>query len=184
MTDAIPDRTADAGDRVVRLRWPAATTASVVRTPGLGGRPTSALKPGSRGITDVRVRNGARYRYVVTLADAAGNAASRELVVVPRPHLIAPAKRALVGAPPALRWTPVRKAHYYNVQLFRNGRKILSAWPTRPKLQLRKRWRFDGRRYRLVDGRYRWYVWPGTGLRSAHRYGERIGARSFVLDRR
>jgi hypothetical protein len=176
--------TAKPGDRVVRLRWPAVTTASVVRTPGLGGRPTTELTPEPGGITDLRVRNRIAYRYVVTLTDQAGNAARRELVVVPGPRLLAPAKRALVSAPPLLRWTPVRRARYYNVQLFRNGRKVLSAWPKRPQLHLRARWRFNGRRYRLVDGRYRWYVWPGEGPRSARRYGDRIGARSFVLDRR
>jgi hypothetical protein len=176
--------TAATGDRVVRLHWPAAASASVVRTPGLGGQPSSALVPGPAGITDLRVRNDVPYRYVVTLADAAGNAASRELVAIPGPRLLAPARRALVAAPPVLRWTPVRGARYYNVQLFRNGRQILSAWPKRPVLRLRERWRFRGRRHRLADARYKWYVWPGEGPRSARRYGERIGARSFVLDRR
>ena len=70
------------------------------------------------------------------------------------------------------------------MQLLRKGRKILSAWPKRPELRLHERWRFQGRRHRLAAGRYTWYVWPGEGPRSARRYGERIGARSFVVDRR
>jgi hypothetical protein len=176
--------TVKTGDRVVKLRWPAAASASVIRTPGIGGEPSSALVPAADGITDLRVRNDVDYRYVVTLADAAGNAASRELVAVPGPRLLAPAKRALVAAPPVLRWTPVRGARYYNVQLFRDGRQVLSAWPKRPELRLRRRWRFGGRHHRLRGGRYTWYVWPGEGPRSARRYGERIGARSFVFDRR
>jgi len=175
---------AETGDRVVRLSWPAAASASVVRTPGLGGEPSSPLVAASDGITDLRVRNDVPYRYVVTLADAAGNSASRELVATPGPRLLSPAKRALVTAPPVLRWTPVRGARYYNAQLFRDGRQILSAWPKKPRLRLHERWRFGGRRHRLADGRYKWYVWPGEGPRSARRYGERIGARSFVLDRR
>jgi hypothetical protein len=182
-----PDTTAasaETGDRLVRLRWPAAASASVIRTPGVGGEPSSALVPGADGITDVRVRNDVAYRYVVTLADVAGNAARRELVAVPGPRLLAPARRALVTAPPVLRWTPVRGARYYNVQLFRGGRQILSAWPKKPLLRLHARWRFHGRRHRLGDGTYKWYVWPGEGPRSARRYGERIGARSFVIDRR
>jgi hypothetical protein len=176
--------TAEAGDRLVRLRWPAAASASVARTPGVDGEPSTPLAPAADGMTDVRVRNGVTYRYVVTLADEAGNAASRELVVTPGPRLVAPAKRSLLAAPPLLRWTPVRGARYYNVQLFRKGRKILSAWPRKPQLQLKERWRFRGRRYKLVDGRYRWYAWPGEGPRSANKYGDRIGGRSFVLDRR
>ncbi len=82
-----------------------------------------------------------------------------------------------------LRWTAVRGARYYNVQLFRGGRKILSTWPRSPQLQLKEKWWFRGRRYKLVDGRYKWYAWPGEGPRSANRYGKRIGGRSFVLDR-
>jgi hypothetical protein len=129
------------------------------------------------------VTNGVTYRYLLTIADEAGNAASRELVVTPGAQLLQPVKRALLAAPPVLRWTPVRGARYYNVQLFRGGRKILSAWPRRPELQLKERWRFHRRRHRLIDGLYQWYVWPGEGPLAARRYGDRIGARSFVLDR-
>jgi hypothetical protein len=175
--------TAEAGDRLVRIRWPAAATANVTRTPGVDGEASTALAPAADGMTDVRVTNGVTYRYVLTLADEAGNAASKELVVTPGPQLLTPVKRAALAAPPVLRWTSVRGARYYNVQLFRGGRKILSAWPRRPELRLKERWRFRGRRYRLIDGKYRWYVWPGKGPISARRYGPRIGARSFVLDR-
>ena len=169
-------------DRRVRLAWPAAAAAVVVRTPGLGGAASSPLAAEADGIVDVRVRNGVAYRYLVTLADAAGNSASRELVAVPGPRLVGPERQARISAPPLLRWTPVRRARYYNVQLFRGDRKILSAWPRRPRLQLRPSWRFDGRRHRLVAGvRYRWYVWPGIGPRADRRYGGRIGARSFVV---
>jgi hypothetical protein len=130
------------------------------------------------------VRNKRRYRYVLTLTDQAGNRASRELSAVPKRELLSPQRRAIVSAPPLLRWTPVRGARYYNVQLFRGSRKLLSAWPRRASLQLQWKWRFRGKRYRLKPATYRWYVWPGKGARSARRYGERIGARSFVLDRR
>jgi hypothetical protein len=173
------------GDRIVRLSWPAGATATVMRTPGTDGASSSVLYQGAgTGFTDQAVRNRRQYRYVLTLTDAAGNSASRELPATPQRQLLTPDRRALVAAPPLLRWTRVRDATYYNVQLFRNGRKILSAWPKRPQLQLREKWRFRGRRHRLVDGRYQWYVWPGVGPRSARKYGERIGARSFVLDRR
>jgi hypothetical protein len=173
-----------AADRVVRLRWPGGGTATIVRTPGLDGAPSSVVYDGpGTGFIDRDVRNGRRYRYALTLLDAAGNAASRDLAARPSPRLLAPEKRALVIAPPLLRWTPVRGARYYNVQLFRRGRKILSAWPYRSQLQLRKTWRYHGRRVRLTDGRYHWYVWPGFGPRAERRYGERIGARTFVISR-
>jgi hypothetical protein len=173
-----------AADRVVRVFWPSVGTAQLVRTPGPAGSPSGVVYEGpGAGFIDREVRNGRQYRYVLTVSDPAGNAASRDFTAVPGPYLISPAKRAVVNAPPLLRWTPVRGARYYNVQLFRGKRKILSAWPRKAQLQLKQRWRYRGRRYRLVEGRYQWYVWPGEGPRAARRYGDRIGARSFVVDR-
>jgi hypothetical protein len=171
------------GDRVVRLTWPAGATATLTRTPAPGASAAAVYEGRGGGFSDVRVRNGRRYRYVLTVTDEAGNAATREFTAVPGPRLVAPGKRATVAAPPLLRWTSVRGAGYYNVQLFRGKRKILSAWPRLARLQLERRWRYEGRRHGLAPGRYRWYVWPGKGPRAANRYGERIGARSFVVAR-
>jgi hypothetical protein len=81
--------------------------------------------------------------------------------------------------PPVLRWTRARHARYYNVQLHRAGRKILSAWPARPRYRLHRRWSFAGNLRRLAPGRYVWYVWPGYGRRSAARYGDLIGRSAF-----
>jgi len=171
------------GDKVVRLRWPAGSTASLARTPGTGGTTSEELYEGSgTSFTDRYVRNGKRYRYVLTLTDQAGNSASRELSGVPRRKLLAPAKRASLGGPPLLTWTPVRGARYYNVQIFRKGHKILSAWPRKAELRLERKWRFHGKRRRLKPALYRWYVWPGLGARKEHRYGRLIGRRSFRID--
>ena len=73
------------------------------------------------------------------------------------------------------------KARYYNVQVFRNGKKILSAWPSKPHYQLRRSWRYRGHRYRLSDATYRWYLWAGYGKRSARHYGGLLGKRSFIV---
>jgi hypothetical protein len=93
---------------------------------------------------DARVANGVRYAYEVRARDAASNSASQTAVGVPsatgpdaappgptarsprahrRPHLIAPRAGTLVRPrrPPLLRWTPVRRARYYNLQLWRLG---------------------------------------------------------------
>ena len=75
------------------------------------------------------------------------------------------------------------KATYYNVQLFRNGKKILTLWPTEPALRVPSSWRFAGAAFRLTPGVYRWYVWAGFGPRSASRYGKLLGTRSFVVVR-
>jgi hypothetical protein len=185
--DATPPDTSGAsvttGDRVVRLSWPAvAPAATLTRSPGPGGSAAATVYEGPGGsFADRRVRNGRRYRYVLTLTDDAGNAASRELAATPDRALLAPARRATVTAPPLLRWTAVRGARYYNVQLLRGDRKVLSAWPRRAQLQLEATWRYRDRERRLAPGRYRWFVWPGKGRRRANEYGPQIGARSFVV---
>jgi hypothetical protein len=81
---------------------------------------------------------------------------------------------------PVLRWTPVKHAQYYNVQLVR-GKKILSAWPATTHFQVPRSWVYHGHRYRLNRGAYRWYVWPGFGTRSANRYGGVLGGSSFAF---
>jgi hypothetical protein len=87
--------------------------------------------------------------------------------------------------PPLLRWTPVRGATYYNLQLSRLGRKMLSTWPTRARYRVKKHWGYGGRKWRLVPGTYRWIVRPGFGKRSKADYGRRIGSSTFrVVARR
>jgi hypothetical protein len=178
---------ATTGDRRVVVRWSAtggADAVEVVRSPGLKGAPASVVVRG-RGVSfaDTQVRNGNRYSYEVRAVDSAGNVASRTVRAIPRRRLIAPGPGAIVDAatPPLLRWTPVRGARYYNVQLFRDGRKIMSAWPTRARLQLKRSWSNGGTRVRFGAGTYRWLVWPGRGARSKADYGARIGIRKFVV---
>lgn len=176
---------ATTADRLVRLSIrasPDTKAIRITRAPGLRGHRKSRVYQGPvRGFTDGRVANGRRYRYRVTAFDQAGNWRRAKLRAVPGAHLVAPRNGALTSAPPLLRWTRVRHARYYNVQLFREGKKVLSRWPTKPALQLRERWRFAGRVRHLVPGRYRWYVWPGLGRPAARQFGGLIGARSFTV---
>jgi hypothetical protein len=178
------------GDRVVALHWKivrdvdqlASTT--IVRAPGRHGRKTSVIYRGhGTAYRDTRVRDGVRYSYTLRTKDQAGNRSERTIVVTPGPRLLSPRPGARVSAPPLLRWTPVRRATYYNIQLYRSGTKILSAWRSHARLQLQRRWRFHGHRYVLKPGTYRWYVWPGFGRRAAGRYGPLIGNRTFVVFR-
>jgi hypothetical protein len=126
------------------------------------------------------VLGGVSYTYTVTARDQAGNTTVRTVSIIAGPRAPAPSSKPRLTAPPLLRWKPVRGASYYNVQLYR-GTKILTLWPARASLRLKRAWRFDRRFYRLTPGRYRWYVWPGFGSRAAARYGSLIGHGRFVI---
>jgi hypothetical protein len=187
----------------VVLRWTASKDSqsyAIVRRPGLNGPKPSTIYSGKAlTFTDRRLKNGVRYRYTVTAYDQAGNGAAKVLLAQPtsakstggasqqqrpsraRPALRAPAAGARVTAPPLLAWGAVSNASYYNVQLYRDGKKILTVWPRTTAFRLQASWTFEGRAYRLSPGRYTWYVWPGYGSLSANRYGKLLGTRTFVV---
>lgn len=81
----------------------------------------------------------------------------------------------------ALRWMPVRRARYYNVQFFRSAGKILSVPLARPHCQIKKRWAFLGTPQRLGRGRYRWSVGPGIGARAQADYGDLLARRTRTV---
>lgn len=176
---------ATTGDRTVQLSWQTGgdlaplASVTVTRSPG----DETVYSGQATGYTDTSVSNGVTYTYTVTARDVAGNASTQTVVATPAARLLQPVANANVqkSAPPILTWTPVRGATYYNVQLYRGGGKVLSMWPAHARLQLPRKWRFHGHRYRLKPGRYRWFVWPGFGKRSAGHYGRRIGAGTFVV---
>jgi hypothetical protein len=158
------------GDRRVRVEWAAPPDAASVEVVRLApGAPLGLYNGPARDLVDRGLENGVRHRYRLTAIDPAGNRASVETSAVPK------------DLPPLLTWKRRKKASYYNVQLFRAGRKILSRWPKVNRLQLERRWRYAGRRRRLVPGRYVWYVWPGYGERSARDYGKLLRKRSFRI---
>jgi HYR domain len=134
---------------------------------------------------NIGLQNGVRYRYVVHTYDRAGNR-SGGIAAFARPVrdlLLRPLDGVRTKSPPVFTWTRVRTASYYNLQLFRGGKKILTVWPRKNRFALKRAWRFAGRRYRLQPGAYRWFVWPGYGRPRQGKYGLPLGGRSFVVTR-
>jgi hypothetical protein len=164
------------GNRRVALSWRASPDVRIVDIERSG---RTVYRGAGRSFVDGGLKNGGRYGYVLTASDEAGNAVRKRVVARPA-ALFSPAAGARVSAPPLLAWAAVPEATYYNVQLI-HGRKVLSAWPGRPRPRLPRSWGCAGRRYRLAAGRYRWYVWPGLGRRAAGRYGRLVGGSSFVV---
>lgn len=143
-------------------------------------------------------RPGSRFpigktKVTCSAADRRGNASSAPFdvtVVLKRVRsgrnapLLAPAAGATVTAPPMLRWRRTSKARFYNVQVFRRGHKVLSAWPARARFRMHAKWTFNGRDYRLKPGSYTWLVWPAFGTPERPRYGKALGQSTFVFAKR
>ncbi len=168
---------------LVRIGWrysADAVSVELVRRPGVKGARRTIVYRG-KGLTfaDASVRNGVHYRYAIRVVDGAGNASATSVAASPRPPLYKPALGAIVRPPLTLAWEARKGARFYNVQLLRNGVKVLSKWPRVPTLRLRSSWRYAGKTYRLEPGRYRWYVWGARGTRERPNYGRPLGTSMF-----
>jgi hypothetical protein len=178
---------AAAGDGLVKLTWqiPAGVQRVVVTRSAAGG-PGQVVYSGSAATyVDRGLLNGTEYRYIVTTVDASGVASAGVAVVaLPKKNFLrSPKDGARLRKPPKLLWVGNAEADYYNVQLYRSGVKILSAWPIKAKLVLHRRWKYLGHAYTLTPGDYRWFVWPGFGARAKVDYGELLGSRTFKIVR-
>ena len=167
------------GDGTATISWkqPADTqTVTVTRAPGRANSQVSVGR--SARFRDVGLLPGVSYRYTLRSRDEAGNSAVSEVTVTLAP-LYAPAKRAIVHPGDQLAWVAAPGATYYNVQVFFHGHKVMSVWPVGRSLRLPKSWTFDGHAYRLAQGTYQWYVWPGRGARAKGEYGPLLGGSVF-----
>jgi len=174
-----------AGDHVVTLRWtlPPDTDLATIRILRwrAGGAPTQVHLAKTLSFRDKGLLNGVKYSYRLLSRDRAGNqSAGVVLTASPKSaYLLTPRDGGVLTRPPLLDWRPRTSATYYNVQLWRNGVKILSRHPSLSQFRVRSSWRHEGRTYRFGAGRYRWLVWPGFGRPSAARFGRLMGYGDF-----
>jgi len=120
---AIPNAvTAKPGNGEVALRWSAvagATSYHLKRSTSSGGSYTQIAAPSFAGYTDVGVKNGTTYYYVVSAVDAVGESANSAQVSA-KPNNLPPAPAGLSASDGdgevALRWSPVTGATSYHLK--------------------------------------------------------------------
>ena len=148
-----------------------------------GARTERSLYSGAGvGFVDKKIQDGIEYRYTVRTYDQAGNA-SEPRTVLAFPKVVSLGKIGYTprtAGQPILNWPARRGASYYHVQLFRNGKRILAAWPLTTQLALHASWRWAGHRYRLTPAKYAWFAWAGFGKRTAARY-KLLGHSTFIV---
>jgi hypothetical protein len=149
-----------------------------------GSRSERSLFSGAGvGFVDKKIQDSVEYRYSVRTFDQAGNG-SQARTVVALPKVVSLGKKIgytpRTAGTPILSWPARRGASYYHVQLFRNGKRILAAWPLTTELALHQSWRWAGRRYRLTAAHYTWFAWAGFGTRKAARY-KLLGHSTFIV---
>jgi hypothetical protein len=167
------------------LRWknpaiPGLARVSVVlnlrhapRTPSDGRLVYSGLRP-SASLALLPGQKGYLALFAFDRSGAHSSAARRIVSLAPLLPL-RPVTGSVVESAPRLTWKPRARSEYYNVQLFRNGTRVLVRWPERPSLSLAAA--------RLPPGTYVWYVWPAI-RHSGHAptFGRLIGRATFVLE--
>jgi hypothetical protein len=89
--------------------------------------------------------------------------------------------RPTVRAAPLLRWPSSPAAPFFDVVLWRDGRRLLDSWPSVPRLQVPTSWTYDGHGYTLDPGTYLWFVYPGIGSRLSARYGPLLASGRFTI---
>lgn len=143
---------------------------------------TQVYKGAGTSYSESKFANAQYHAYRIISYDKAGNVSSALDVTVPASALmLTPAVGARIHRAPSFRWKAVKKARYYNLQLWRKGEKILSIWPKSANLKLTRSWTYNGHHYTLKPGRYIWLVWPGFGAPSKGIYGQPMGQSSFTV---
>jgi hypothetical protein len=134
---------------------------------GLGSGAKLKLQPGQNG-------------YVAIYAfDHSGNYSPkpvRKLITLASLISLRPLSGSVVRTTsPQLTWKARNGSTYYNIQVFRNGKRLLVAWPSEPSYRIAAG--------KLKPGTYVWFVWPAvqhTG--SAPTFGKLIGRATFTYE--
>jgi hypothetical protein len=80
-----------------------------------------------------------------------------------------------------LQWNAVAGATYYNLVLWRDGKRVLDLWPTSPRVVVPTTSVNHRPLARLSPGRYLWFAYPGFGAKPAQKYGALAGTGVLVV---
>jgi hypothetical protein len=175
------------GNGWVKLRWTKPVDgdyAHVVirrKRAGTSNWTKIGLRRDVSSMIDWNARNDVLYAYSIRSVDRAENASPASTAPGRASKILEPQYGALRRAPVQIDWAGVRNASYFNMQVWRQGRKVLSVWPLRSQFRLRSSWTYNGRRYFLTSGLYRVYVWPGYGSKLNANYGPLLGWTAFSV---
>jgi hypothetical protein len=173
------------GKIAVMLRWVKPTAADLDRVVVVLNLKRAPRNPvdGGRVYSGLGTAVGLKLRadqtgYVALYAyDASGNVSKAARKVISLASLIP--LRPLTGSvvsttTPVLTWKPKQGSAYYNVQIYRNGKRMLVGWPTKASFLVPTG--------KLLPGTYVWFVWPALKEDGdAPTYADLIGRATFVV---
>ena len=165
------------------VRWANPAAADLARVELVVNRTHSPRSPadgrviyrgkGRSAVLTLRVgQSGHLALYAV---DHSGNisAAARRRVSLAALLPLRPLSGSSLRKAPLLTWKRKQGAVYYNVQVFRSGKRVLVAWPSRPSYRLPAA--------KLQKGTYVWFVWPALRAGSSSpKFADLIGRATFV----
>jgi hypothetical protein len=132
---------------------------------------------GLRPSTTFKLRAGLSGYVALFAVDHSGNTSGPARRAVSLASLIPlrPLTGSKVVEAPRLTWKAKEGTAYYNVQIFRNGTRILTDWPSTASFRLLETL--------LEPGTYTWFVWPALkGKGSGATFGDLIGRATFVYE--
>jgi hypothetical protein len=168
---------------ILTLRWvnPVTTNlASVLVVMNLDHapkRPSDGTKiyRGLKTSTSVTLRAG-QTGYLALYSYAKGGKASepaRTKFSLASLIPLRPLTGSILHKVPVLTWKAKKGSAYYNLQLYRNGKRVLVVWPSQASYRLRAS--------ALTPGTYVWYVWPALRVGgAAPTFASLIGRATFT----
>jgi hypothetical protein len=129
---------------------------------GLGSSTKITLRPGETGYL-------ALYSYA---KGGAFSAPARTKVSLASLIPLRPLTGSVVQTTPLLTWKPKQGSAYYNLQLFRKGKRVLVVWPSRASYRIPAG--------TLTPGTYVWYVWPALRSGGTATFAHLIGRATFI----